>query len=76
LPPVKYASHHLEGHSEQARVLPLGGLAQLVRHPRVVALRRHLVEVDRRLERLDLAEEERALAVGVGPVVEESARDR
>ena len=67
------AGRHLEGDAEEAGVVrrrsPRG--AALL-DPGVAVLAGDLGEVDGRLERLDLAEEEPALAVGVGPVLEQA----
>ena len=70
------AGGHLVGHAEQAGVGVLGHVPQLVLDPRIALLARHLGEVDRRLERLDLAEEQRPFAFGVRPVLEERSRRR
>ncbi len=71
------AGGHLEGDAKQVGVASGGvGLAQRVGDPRVAVLARHLGDVDRRLHRLDLAEEQLPFALGVGPVREQSRRRR
>jgi len=48
------------------------GLAESVHDPGVTVLGDGLSNVDRRLERLDLAEEQGLVAVGVGPILQEA----
>ena len=68
------AGGHLERDAVEARVLGLVLLVEPVLDPGMGAAG-DLGQEDGRLERLDLAEEERLLARGVVPVVEEIARD-
>ena len=69
------ARGHLEGHAVELGVGRLVGLAQPVGQVLLArALRDALGEVDRRLDRLDLAEEEAAVAVAPLPVLEQAAR--
>jgi hypothetical protein len=65
---------HLVGDPVQAGVLPLVLLAEAVLDPRLGPAG-DLGEEDRRLEGLDLAEEQRIRPVGRGPVLEELAGD-
>ncbi len=68
------AGRHLEGDARQAGVEVGVRLAQLVLDPGVAVAGGDLGEVDGGLERLDLAEEQLPLAVGVGPVVAAAGR--
>lgn len=70
------AGGHLVRHAEQPRVGVLGEGSQLVLDPRVAQVLRCLGQVDRRLKRLDLAEEEATLSLDVCPVLEELAGRR
>ena len=67
---------HLEGEPRQAAVVVGVLLADDVERLRVADLLGGLGQVDRRLGRLELAEEEAPLAVLVAPVVEQVARRR
>ena len=70
------AGRHLEGDAIERRAGVLGGPLEVVLQPGVAVLPGHLGEVDRRLERLDLAEEEASLPALVRPVVQQAARGR
>jgi len=67
---------HLVRHAEEARVRVVGPLAQGVDDPRVLVglLVHDLGDVDRRLDGLELAEEDPPLPVGVRPVGEQPPR--
>ncbi len=69
------ARGHLEGDAVEAGVSNLAVLAELVLDPGL-AVAGNLTEEDRGLEGLDLAEEERLLAAGLGPVGQQVAGDR
>jgi hypothetical protein len=68
------ARGHLAGHAEQLGVRVGVELPQLVLDPVVAVLLRDLRDVDQRLQRLDLAEEEPPVAVGAVPVLEQAGR--
>lgn len=72
------AGCHLQRDPEEPRVGVVGGFAEEVDDPGVLMSlpADHLADVDRRLDGLDLAEEELALAARVGPVVEQSPGGR
>ena len=65
-------------HATRNSVVPAAAQAslQVVEDPVVARLLRDLGEVDERFERLDLAEEQPALAVLPRPVFEQTAGDR
>jgi len=67
------ACGHLERHPEQARVVPGTCITKGVRDPLVAVLASYLGGVDSGLDGFDLAEEQRPLALGVRPVVQEFA---
>ena len=68
------ARGHLEGHAIELRVGRFVGLAQLVGQVLLARPRHALCEVDRRLDGLDLAEEEPAVAIAPLPVLQQAAR--
>ena len=65
------AGRHLERERGRAGVRRVVGLADVVLDPGVAELLGDFGEVDERFQGLDLAEEQLALAVGVGPVSEQ-----
>ncbi len=64
---------HLLSDPEQTRVVAGRLLPEQVHDPVVAELAGRLGEVDRGLERLDLTEEQRTFAFGIGPELEEAA---
>ena len=67
------ASGHLEGSAEQAGIGVFVRLSDLVVNPVVASTTSDFRDVYCRFERLDLAEEELALAVGLGPILQQPA---
>ena len=67
------AGRHLESHARQAGVGLVVRLAKLVLNPGVAVLFGDLGDVDGRFQGFNLTEEELALAVRLGPVLEELA---
>jgi len=66
------AGGHFEGDAEQERVVLVVGLPDRAFDPGVAASLGGLREVDGRLQGLDLAEEQLAVAVRVGPILQEA----
>lgn len=64
---------HLEGDAVDVLVRSLVDIAERVLDPGVAVPGRDLGDVDRRLERFDLTEEQAPLAIGLGPVLEQFA---
>ena len=67
------AGRHLQGQAEQARVGEGVVLAQAVLDPGIAVLAGHFGDVDRRFQRLDLAEKKPQIAAGVCPVLQQTA---